>query len=149
MRDGEKEEPVARAAKELQGSSKSVEWSLSNGLLYFWGKIYVLDTSNLHRQIIALSHNSRLAGRSRGWKTLELVSQSQGMLAGMSLPVTCAFGLNHSSNRRTPPSSHSIHSMGYHQHKLHCQAATICRAQFHHGCCQFHHKACTFHFHCH
>jgi len=39
MRDGEKEEPVARAAKELQGSSahfvKSAEWSLSDGLLYF------------------------------------------------------------------------------------------------------------------
>ena len=38
-RDGEKEEPVARAARELQGSSarsvKSAEWSLSDGLLYF------------------------------------------------------------------------------------------------------------------
>jgi len=38
-RDGEKEEPVAKAARELQGSSarsvKSVEWSLSDGLLYF------------------------------------------------------------------------------------------------------------------
>jgi len=34
MQDGEKEEPVARAARELQGSSarsmKSVEWSLSD-----------------------------------------------------------------------------------------------------------------------
>jgi len=52
MQDGEKEEPVARAAKELQGSSarsvKSVEWSLSDGLLYFQGKIYVPDTSDLH-----------------------------------------------------------------------------------------------------
>jgi len=42
-RDGEKEEPVARAVRELQGSSarsmKSVEWSLSNGPLYFRGKI--------------------------------------------------------------------------------------------------------------
>jgi len=37
--DGEKEEPVAKAARELQGSSarsvKSAEWSLSDGLLYF------------------------------------------------------------------------------------------------------------------
>jgi len=43
--DKEKEEPVARAVRELQGSSacsvKSVEWSLSDGLLYFQGKIYV------------------------------------------------------------------------------------------------------------
>jgi len=67
-RDGEKEEPVARAARELQGllacSVKSVEWSLSDRLLYFWGKIYVPNTSDLHRQIIMLSHNSRLAGHS-------------------------------------------------------------------------------------
>jgi len=52
-RDGEKEEPVARAARELQGLSahsvKSVEWSLTDGLLYFRGKIYVLDTSDLRR----------------------------------------------------------------------------------------------------
>jgi len=53
MRDGEKEKPVARAARELQGSSacsvKSAEWSLTNGLLYFWGKSYILDTSDLRR----------------------------------------------------------------------------------------------------
>ena len=62
MRNGEKEEPVARAARELQGSSacsvKSVEWSLTDGLLYFRGKIYIPDTSNLYRRIIALSHDS-------------------------------------------------------------------------------------------
>jgi len=78
--DGEKEEPVARTARELQGSSacsmKSAEWSLTDGLLYFQGKIYVLDTSDLRHCIIALSHNSRLAGHSRRWKTLELVSQN-------------------------------------------------------------------------
>jgi len=76
--DGEKEEPVARAARELQGSSarsvKSAEWSLSDGLLSFRGKIYVPDTSDLHRCIVALSHDSRLASHSGRWKTLELVS---------------------------------------------------------------------------
>jgi len=60
-RDGEKEEPVARAARELQGSSahsmKSAEWSLSDGLLYFRGKIYVPDTSDLRRHIVVLSHD--------------------------------------------------------------------------------------------
>jgi len=80
MRDGDKEELVARAVRELQGSSarsvKSAEWSLSNGLLYFQGKIYVPDTSNLHRRIVALSHDSRLAGHSGRWKMLELVSQN-------------------------------------------------------------------------
>ena len=52
------------------------EWSLSDGLLYFQGKIYVPDTSNLRRCIVALSHDSKLAGHSRRWKTLELVSQN-------------------------------------------------------------------------
>jgi len=79
-RDGEKEEPVAKAARELQGSSarsvKSAEWSLSDGLLYFRGKIYVPDTSDLRRRIVALSHDSRLAGHSGRWKTLELVSRN-------------------------------------------------------------------------
>jgi len=58
MRDGEKEEPVVRAARELQGSSdlsvKSAEWSLSDGLLYFQGNIYVPDTSDLRRRIVVL-----------------------------------------------------------------------------------------------
>jgi len=79
-RDGEKEEPVARATRELQSSSahsiKSAEWSLTNGLLYIQVKIYVPDTSDLCCQIIALSHDSRLAGHSRRWKMLELVSQN-------------------------------------------------------------------------
>ena len=50
-RDGEKEDLVVRAARELQGSSTcsimSAEWSLSNGLLYFRGKIYVLAEYDL------------------------------------------------------------------------------------------------------
>jgi len=50
-RDGEKEEPVARATRELQSSSahsiKSAEWSLTNGLLYIQVKIYVPANSTL------------------------------------------------------------------------------------------------------
>jgi len=73
-------ELVARAARELQGSSarsvKSAEWSLSDGLLYLRAKIYVPDTSNLCCWIITLSHNSRVTGHSRRWKTLELVSRN-------------------------------------------------------------------------
>jgi len=71
---------VAKAVRELQGSSarsvKSVEWSLSNGLLYFRGKIYVPDTSDLRHRIVTLSHDSRLAGHSGRWKMLELVSRN-------------------------------------------------------------------------
>ena len=71
---------MAKAARELQGSSacsvKSAEWSLSDGLLYFQGKINVLDTSDLRCHIVTLSHDSRLAGHSRRWKMLELVSRN-------------------------------------------------------------------------
>jgi len=109
-RDGEKEEPVARAVRELQGSSacsiKSAEWSLTDGLLYFRGKIYVPDTSNLRRRIIALSHDSRLAGHSRRWKTLELVSRNYWW-PQMSRYVgryvsTCAMCLQTKSFQRPP-----------------------------------------------
>jgi len=78
--NGEKEEPVARTPRELQGSSarsvKSAEWSLTDGLLDFRGKIYVPDTSDLRRRIVMLSHDSRLAGHSGRWKMLELVSRN-------------------------------------------------------------------------
>ena len=50
---------------------KSSEWSLENGLLYYRGKIYV-PKSDLHQRILALCHNSKLAGHPRRWKTLEL-----------------------------------------------------------------------------
>jgi len=50
---GEQEEPVAKAARELwQASSKTVrsaEWSESNGVLRFRGKIYVLRNTDLRR----------------------------------------------------------------------------------------------------
>jgi hypothetical protein len=51
IESGEKEEPVAKAVKELQKtlacSVQSSEWSQSQGLLYFHGKIYVLDLADL------------------------------------------------------------------------------------------------------
>ena len=55
---------------------QSVEWSMVDGILYFQGKIYILNTSDLRRQIVALCHDSRIAGHSGRWKTFELVSQN-------------------------------------------------------------------------
>jgi len=50
---GDQEEPVAKAAKELQqASSKTVcsaEWLEDKGLLRFRGKIYVLRNPDLQR----------------------------------------------------------------------------------------------------
>ena len=50
---------------------KSSKWSLENGLLYYRGKIYV-PKSNLCQRILALCHDSKLAGHPGRWKTLEL-----------------------------------------------------------------------------
>jgi len=75
-----KEEPVARAAQELRKSStrslQSAEWSEHDGLLYYRGCIYVLDTSDLRRRIVSLCHDTKVAGHPGRFKTLELVSRS-------------------------------------------------------------------------
>ena len=67
---------VVKAVKELKKSPaksmKSSEWSMENGLLYYRGKIYV-PKSDLHRRILSLCHDSKIAGHPRRWKTLELV----------------------------------------------------------------------------
>jgi len=79
-KDGEKEEAVSKVAKELLASNgrlvRSAEWSLTDGILYFRGKIYVPDHSDLRRQIVALCHDTRVAGHAGRWKTLELVSRN-------------------------------------------------------------------------
>ena len=63
---GDQEEPVAKAAKELwQALSKmvrSVEWSKDKGLLWFKGKIYVLQNANLQRRVVFLCHDIKVAG---------------------------------------------------------------------------------------
>src|SRR5271163_2311167 len=55
---GETEEVVAKAVKELSKTSahsvRSAEWSQSNGLLYFHGKVYVPNSAELRRQIVSL-----------------------------------------------------------------------------------------------
>jgi len=152
---------VARAARELQGSSarsvKSVEWSLSNGLLYFQGKIYVPDTSHLRRCIVALSHDSRLAGHGRRWKTLELVSRNYWW-PQMSRYVgryvsTCDMCLWTKSFQH--PLIGELHLFLF--HLLHGTLSVWTSSSSCHNLqdmipswsLSIHHKACTFCFHCH
>ena len=56
-KSGEKEEAVAKVAKELQKSTVhsvcSAEWALMNGLLYFHSKAYVSNTSDLRCCIVS------------------------------------------------------------------------------------------------
>jgi hypothetical protein len=70
------EEAVAKAARELRkdkgrGMVKSAEWSESDGLLMFHGKIYVRD---LRRRIIEQHHDMCIARHAGHLKTLELVA---------------------------------------------------------------------------
>jgi len=75
-----KEEPIAQAAQELRKSSthslRSAEWSECNGLLYYHGCIYVLDTSDLRRRIVSLCYDTKVAGHPGRFKILELIPQS-------------------------------------------------------------------------
>jgi len=78
--NGDQEEPIAKTARELQcstnGTVHSSEWSNIDGLLQFRGKIYVPQSLDLQRQIVALCHDTHIAGHPRRWKTLELVSRN-------------------------------------------------------------------------
>jgi len=76
----DQEEPIAKAARELRSSANeavhSSEWLNVDGLLRFQGKIYVPRSPDLRRQIVALCHDTQIAGHPRRWKTLELVSRN-------------------------------------------------------------------------
>ena len=50
------------------------EWSNIDGLLRFQGKIYIPQSPDLCRQIVALCYDTHIAGHPGHWKTLELVS---------------------------------------------------------------------------
>jgi len=63
---GDQEEPVAKAARELQQISsktvRSAEWLEDDGVLWFRGKIYVPRNSDLRRRIVSLCHDTKVAG---------------------------------------------------------------------------------------
>jgi hypothetical protein len=72
------EEPVAMAVWELrkdknQGTIRSVEWSESDGLLMFRGKIYVPKDRDLRCRIIKQHHNMHITGHAGHFKILKLI----------------------------------------------------------------------------
>jgi len=77
---GDQEELVAKAVRELQQALsktvRSTEWSEEEGVLRFRGKIYILRSSDLHRRVVSLCHDTKVAGHSGRWKMLELVSRN-------------------------------------------------------------------------
>jgi transposase InsO family protein len=81
LRNGDLEEPVAKAAKELRadktrGTVRSAEWTEEQELLLFRGKIYVPKDRDLRRRIVSQHHDTLVAGHAGRWKTLELVSRN-------------------------------------------------------------------------
>jgi len=76
----DQEKPIGKAARELRSSANEAvhfsEWSNIDGLLRFQGKIYVPQSPDLRRQIVALCHDTQIAGHPGRWKTLELVSRN-------------------------------------------------------------------------
>jgi hypothetical protein len=72
---------VAKAARELRkdkgrGTIKSTGWSESDGLLMFCSKIYVPNDRDLRRCIVEQHHDTRIAGHTGHFKTLELISRN-------------------------------------------------------------------------
>jgi hypothetical protein len=72
---------VAKAARELRkdksrGTIKSAEWSESDGLLMFHGKIYVPKDRDLRCRIVEQHCDTRIAGHAGCFKTLELISHN-------------------------------------------------------------------------
>jgi hypothetical protein len=59
-----------------RGTVKSTEWSESDGLLMFCGKIYVPKDRDLRHRIVKQHHNMRIARHAGCFKTLELVSHN-------------------------------------------------------------------------
>jgi hypothetical protein len=53
---------------------KSAEWSESDGLLMFRGKIYVPKDRDLRHHIMDQHHDTCIAGHAGYFKTLEIVS---------------------------------------------------------------------------
>jgi hypothetical protein len=55
---------------------RSAEWSESDGLLMFHGKVYIPRDRDLCRCIVEQHHDSHIAGHAGHWKTLELVARN-------------------------------------------------------------------------
>jgi hypothetical protein len=81
LKDSIQEELIAKAARELRkdkgkGTVKSAEWSESEGLLMFRGKIYVANDRDLRRRIVEQHHDTCIARHAGRFKTLKLVSRN-------------------------------------------------------------------------
>src|ERR1700726_963357 len=94
------EESVAKAARELHKDRgrtlvSSAEWTETDGLLAFRGKIYVPNDHNLRRRIVAQHHDSLVAGHPGGrlWSSSREITGGHSCLDSLVYtfkPVTLA-----------------------------------------------------------
>jgi len=74
------DESVVKAVEELRNSStkylRSDEWSVEQDLILFRGMVYISNDDNIRRKLVALHHDSPVAGHPGRWKTTELVMRN-------------------------------------------------------------------------
>ena len=71
------DDPVVKALKALDvGELCSNEWTHTEGVVLYRGRVYVPDNPQLHHNLVHAHHGATVTGHPRQWKTLELVSQN-------------------------------------------------------------------------
>src|SRR5258705_2436297 len=56
------------------GELHSNEWTCTEGIVLYQGKVYILDNPQLHHNLVHAHHSATVARHPGCWKTLELVS---------------------------------------------------------------------------
>src|SRR5260370_15850602 len=71
------DDPVVKALKALDaGELHSNEWTCTEGVVLYRGRVYVPDDPQLHHDLVHAHHSTAVAGHPGQWKMLELVSQN-------------------------------------------------------------------------
>src|ERR1700759_3198575 len=71
----EQDEAVIKAVEEMKKANiktlKEGEWQLEQDLVLYYGKVYVPNNAKLRLDIIAMHHDTPIAGHGGQWKTVE------------------------------------------------------------------------------
>src|SRR5258708_7288551 len=71
------DDPVVKALKALDaGELRSDEWTRTEGVVLYQGKVYVPDNPQLRHNLVHAHHSATVAGHPGRWKMLELVSRN-------------------------------------------------------------------------
>ena len=71
------DDPVVKALKALDmGELHSDEWTCTEGVVLYQGRVYIPDDPQLRHDLVHAHHSAAVTGHPGRWKTLELVSQN-------------------------------------------------------------------------